>query len=56
MQGDGNLVTYAPGEVPVWGSGTVGHPGARLVVQNDGNVVIYKTDGTAAWATNTVTP
>ena len=36
----------------VWSSGTGGHPGAKLVLQNDGNAVIY--DGaTPLWATHT---
>ncbi len=53
MQGDGNLVLYAPGGRPLWSSGTHGRPGAWLAVQDDGNVVVYL--GTRPlWATNTV--
>jgi hypothetical protein len=56
MQGDGNFVLYRPngsGETAVWASGTAGHNGAFLVVQNDGNVVIYTPGGTPVWATGT---
>ena len=56
MQGDGNLVIYAPGGQPVWASDTWQHPGSHLVVQDDGNVVIYRPDGTPVWATNTWLP
>jgi hypothetical protein len=48
MQGDGNLVLYAPGctgpNGSCWSSGTSGHPGADFVVQEDGNLVIYGPD------------
>jgi hypothetical protein len=54
MQSDGNLVLIAPGNRPVWASGTNGNPGAYLSVQNDGNVVIYNAGNRAIWATNTV--
>jgi hypothetical protein len=60
MQGDGNLVLYRNRIVgcriireAVWSSGTCGHPGAYLVVQNDGNVVIYDPYGRALWNTGT---
>jgi hypothetical protein len=61
MQEDGDLVIYGTLPQPigfgqVFSTGTGGHPGSRLVVQNDGNVVIYTPDGTALWATNTVQP
>jgi hypothetical protein len=49
MQGDGNLVVYTSDNRPVWASGTWGHPGAVLRVQDDCNMVIY--DGPyAIWA------
>jgi hypothetical protein len=38
---------------PVWASGTDGHPGAVLVMQDDGNLVIYDMVGTPLWATGT---
>jgi hypothetical protein len=37
----------------VWASGTDGHPGSHLVVQDDGNLVIYAPDGRPVWATGT---
>jgi hypothetical protein len=40
MQGDGNLVLYTPGNVPVWATGTSGL-NAFLVLQADGNMVLY---------------
>jgi hypothetical protein len=52
MQGDGNLVIYGPGDVPIWFSNTAGHPDSFLIVQNDGNVVIY-SNGRAIWSTAT---
>jgi len=52
MQTDGNLTVRGPQNELIWQSGTGGHPGARLVMQNDGNLVIY--DGwTAVWHTST---
>lgn len=52
MQGDGNLVEYAPNNVPIWASGT-GTANSRLVMQGDGNLVIYTPAGTPVWATAT---
>jgi hypothetical protein len=53
MQTDGNLVHYCNG-VPVWSSGTQGHPGAKAVFQPaDGNFVVYDTDGRALWSSAT---
>lgn len=52
MQGDGNLVLYAPDGRPIWSSNTWGHPGAILAVQDDENVVIYEGSN-AIWHTNT---
>ena len=54
MQGDGNLVVVAPGNVPVWSSGSAGNPGAYLALQSDGNLVIYSTSNRAVWATMTI--
>ena len=51
MQGDGNLVLYAPGGRPIWSSGTHGQPNTILAVQDDGNVVLYAPGGRAIWAT-----
>ncbi len=43
FQGDGNLVLYK-GDTVLWATGTVGHPGAQLVLQDDGNVTISDGD------------
>ncbi|MBX3476305.1 MAG: hypothetical protein KF910_01740 [Brevundimonas sp.] len=52
MEPTGNLVAYASDGSVVWASGTAGHPGALLVIQDNGDAVIY--DGsTPIWATNT---
>jgi hypothetical protein len=53
MQGDGNLVLYAPGGGAWWAAGTHNHPGAFLAVQDDGNVVVYAADRRALWSTGT---
>ncbi len=52
MQTDGNLVIYAPNNVPIWATGTNGRDGAYLSMQDDGNLVIYQ-NGVAYWATGT---
>jgi hypothetical protein len=43
FQGDGNLVLYQDGTV-LWATATVGHEGAKLVLQDDGNVTISDGD------------
>ncbi len=57
MQGDGNLLVYAPGAAPQWASGTDGAGVNRpmtLIMQNDGNLVIYDSQGgEALWSTQT---
>ena len=54
MQGDGNLVLYAPGNVPLWASNTSGHTNVwDAVMQSDGNLVVYDAHGHALWASNT---
>ncbi len=53
MQGDGNFVLYHLGWMPLWASGTYGHPGSYVVLQNDGNLVVYSPSGRALWATGT---
>lgn len=53
MQGDGNLVLYAPGGNARWDSGTDGNAGAYAVMQGDGNLVVYTSGGTALWQTQT---
>jgi hypothetical protein len=53
MQSDGNLVIVAPGNVPVWGTGTYGHPGTVAKMQSDGNFVLYAPGNIPIWATGT---
>jgi hypothetical protein len=60
MQTDGNLVVYSSDKnksgkkTALWSSGTAGHKGAFLYVQNDGNFVIY--DGKKPlWTSSTAT-
>ncbi len=53
MQGDGNLVLYAPGGRPIWSSGTHGQPNTVLAAQDDGNVVLYAPGGRAVWSSGT---
>ncbi len=52
MQGDGNLVLYAPSGTAVWHAGTFNRPGARLALQDDGNAVVYQ-GASAVWSTGT---
>jgi uncharacterized protein (TIGR02594 family) len=49
MQGDGNLVVIAPGNVAVWSTRTNGNTNATLELQNDGNVVVYAQGHLARW-------
>lgn len=49
MQGDGNLVLYAPGGSARWNTGTNGHAGAGAVMQGDGNLVVYDAGGAPLW-------
>jgi peptidoglycan hydrolase-like protein with peptidoglycan-binding domain len=52
FQSDGNLVIYQGGSA-LWGSGTNGAGGDRVIMQEDGNLVIYKSTGQAVWASGT---
>ena len=55
LQGDGNLVLYAPGGTALWASNTNGHPDtANVFMQFDGNLVVYGLHNNARWATGTV--
>jgi hypothetical protein len=55
MQGDGNLVLYAP-EGPVWDTGTWALPEplrpTRLDFQTDGNLVLYNNFNYVGWSPN----
>jgi hypothetical protein len=52
-QDDGNLVLYAPGNVPYWASNTPGTSVGYAVMQTDGNFVVYDANGTPTWASGT---
>ncbi|HXY45890.1 MAG TPA: hypothetical protein VEH29_17015, partial [Acidimicrobiales bacterium] len=52
MQSDGNLVESTAG-LPLWSTGTAGHPGDRALVQTDGNFVVYSPSNSAVWSTHT---
>lgn len=49
MQADGHLVVYDASWQAQWSSGTAGHPGAWLAVQDDGNLVVYDAYGYPIW-------
>lgn len=53
LQGDGNLVLYAPGNVATWSSETNGTSVAQAVMQGDGNLVLYSPGGVAVCSTGT---
>ena len=53
MQGDGNLVEYAPNGAARWSTGTHGNPGASLRFQTDGNMVVVGSGGRPLWASGT---
>jgi hypothetical protein len=50
MQPDGNFVTYDGNGQATWSTGTNGHPGAWLALQNDGNLVVYGDSCTRLWS------
>jgi hypothetical protein len=52
MQGDGNLVEYAPGNRAIWASGTNARDSV-VRMQSDGNVVIVAPGNRPVWATGT---
>jgi hypothetical protein len=56
MQGDGNLVLYAPGHNPIWESDTEGHSGASLVQQETGALDVVAPDGAILWTSGTSAP
>lgn len=49
MQGDGNLVIYAPGAKPVWSSGSDGNPAAVLRASEEGQLIITTSDSRSLW-------
>ena len=50
FQGDGNLVLYAPGVVPIWASNTGGSGATHVHFQPDGNLVLHNEDNVAVWS------
>jgi hypothetical protein len=52
MQSDGNLVEYAPGNRPVWATGT-NRPNSIALMQTDGNLVVIAPGNVPVWATGT---
>jgi hypothetical protein len=52
MQGDGNLVEYAPGNRAVWATGT-NRADSIARMQTDGNLVVIAPGNVAVWATGT---
>jgi hypothetical protein len=52
MQGDGNLVQYAPGNRAVWATGT-NRPNSVVQMQGDGNLVVVAPGNVPVWATGT---
>jgi uncharacterized protein YjdB len=53
MQGDGNLVAYTSAGTVQWQSGTWGHDGSFLRLENNGQAVIYSPTGAPLWTAGT---
>ena len=53
MREDGDFVIYDGNLKPCFRTGTKGHPGAFLRLQNDGNLVVYTPDLQVLWASKT---
>jgi len=49
MQTDGNFVLYDVLGNSKWQTGTSGHSGAHLAIQNDGNLVVYSSGNAVLW-------
>ena len=52
-QGDGNLVLYRSGGVPLWASGTDGTTPGVCIMQGDGNLVVYRPGPQPVWDSGT---
>ena len=50
-QGDGNYVIVAPGNRPIWATGTKSG-GTTLKIQDDRNLVVYAPVNKAIWSNN----
>ena len=53
LQGDGNLVLYRQGGLPLWSTKTTGAAASHAMMQQDGNFVLYAGTGAAVWNTKT---
>ncbi len=53
MEENGNLVVYDQDRRPCFETGTAGHRGSFLRLQNDGNLVVYTRSLQAPWTSNT---
>lgn len=54
MQGDGNLVLYAPAGRPIWDSRTPGQAGNFFKLQDDANAIVSDAaEKISRWSTNT---
>jgi peptidoglycan hydrolase-like protein with peptidoglycan-binding domain len=53
MQGDGNLVLRAPGNIPLGDTHTAGHDGTIALMQTDGNFVLTAPGNIPVWASGT---
>jgi hypothetical protein len=49
LKGDGDFAAFHAGNIQVWATGTGGHHGAYLALQDDGNLVVYDLYGNAIW-------
>ena len=56
MQTDGNLVLYDTNTVPLWASGTTGHPDAYAALSGVGALAIVDTAGRTLFTTPVPTP
>lgn len=52
MQGDGNLVEYAPGNRAIWATGT-NRSNSIVLLQGDGNLVVIAPGNVPVWASGT---
>jgi len=50
---DGNVVLRAQNNVPIWATGTDGHPGTSFHLQLDGNLVARAVGNVPIWSTGT---
>jgi len=53
LQGNGNLVLFAPTGTQLWSSGTKGRDVQRAVLGDDGRLTLVNADGDEVWSTET---